>query len=541
MSEYIFAETTAGHLSQFTPGTFGGYISAETATNHKTQFTPVDPSYIIYLTTDNNTNVNSVFTDIPTFVKSGVKVVAQSAVQSLASIAGFPQIINLDTNKQASGFYVSKYTTLPYNLLNHKFTPAENGKEGIDNNFRFSDFRAKLPYNNLINRRFDGASALIRGGWIGGLYAAASASPAGAYSVFNIMGNKYFGAGLGDEGNPGAIINDFTMRSHVATKWKSDPSLPTKGTWEMTTNPIELITAFRGDKVTVIDFGKRLEGNAYAWNPVTTKLLEKAGKASSKILGSLGAGLTQDFIKFYFTGPTLFNGYIGDVEDDVIVFRASITSLNDSFTANWAPISLIGRGDPNYQYTGYSRDVNLDFMIIATDRDELKPIWRKLNAMAGYTAPEYDPTSIALKAPWVRITIGDLFRQQPAILTSLSYTLQDNDTSWEINIERDPTMKQVPRKISVSCTFTMVTDYIPQKGGRFYTLADKFNASGSSGRGDHNWLSDFPDNVDIVEEKRKRKPKVAPAGETLKASFPAGSEGGKPIQNDPLDFLELPK
>ena len=458
MSEYIFAETTAGHLSQFTP---------------------IDPSYISYSTTSSNTNVSATFGgSISNFAK-------QLTAQALGSMTGFPQVISLDTNKQGTGFYVSKYATLELNQLK------------IDNKFRFSDFRAKIPYTNLINKRFDGASALLRKGWIGGLYAAASATPAGAYSVFNIMGNKYFGAGLGDEGNPGAMINDFTMRSHVATRWDKN-----KKKWDITHYPNELITPFRGDKVTVIDFGKRLEAHAYAWNPVANKLLESA---TSKVLGALGAGLTQDFIKFYFTGPKLFNGYNGTDTDDVIVFRASITSLNDSFTANWTPVSLIGRADPNYQYTGYSRDVNLDFMVIATDRDELKPIWRKLNAMAGYTAPEYDPTSIALKAPWMRITIGDLFKQQPAILTSLSYTLQDNDTSWEINIEQDPTMKQVPRKISVSCTFTMITDYLPQKGGRFYTLADKFDASGSAGKGDHNWLSDFAENVDILTAKEQSK------------------------------------
>jgi hypothetical protein len=462
-----------------------------------------------YSTTDDNTNVSATFGgSISNFAK-------QLTAQALGSMTGFPQVISLDTNKQGTGFYVSKYATLALNQLNHQITPDvtdANGKiiPGIDNNFRFSDFRAKIPYTNLINKRFDGASALLRKGWIGGLYAAASATPVGAYSVFNIMGNKYFGAGLGDEGNPGAMINDFTMRSHVATRWDNK-----KKEWDITQYPNELITPFRGDKVTVIDFGKRKEAHAYAWNPVTNKLLN--GDVGD-VLGALGAGLTQDFIKFYFTGPKLFNGYNGTEKDDVIVFRASITSLNDSFTANWTPVSFVGRADPNYQYTGYSRDVNLDFMVIATDRDELKPIWRKLNAMAGYTAPEYDTTSIAMKAPWMRITIGDLFRQQPAILTSLSYTLQDSDTSWEINIEQDPTMKQVPRKISVSCTFTMITDYLPQKGGRFYTLADKFDASGSAGMGDHNWLSDFAEAADIIKAKNET-PTIAPRGKGEKSLF----------------------
>jgi hypothetical protein len=382
--------------------------------------------------------------------------------------------------------------------------------------FRYQDFRSRIPYTNLIAKRFDGASALTRGGFVGGLYAAASALPGGAYSVFNIGGNKYFGAGIGDEGNPSAIINDFTMRSHVATAWRD-------GKWKPTLYPNELITPFRGDRVTVIDFGQRTEKNAYGWNPVTNLLLDSS---AGDILGTTGIGLTQDFIKFYFTGPKLHNGREDKAKDDIIVFRALINNLSDSFTGNWTPVQLIGRADPNYQYTGYSRDLSLDFTVYATDRDEVKPIWRKLNAMAGYTAPEYDPTSIALKAPWMRITIGDLFRQQPAILTSLSYTLHDSDTTWEINIEHDPTMKQVPHKITVNCQFTLITDYLPQKGGRFYTLADKFDANGTAKRGNHNWLSDFADNVDVVDDGNK----LAPRGWWQKVKASRGKNGAGDVK-----------
>ena len=100
-------------------------------------------------------------------------------------------------------------------------------------------------------------------------------------------------------------------------------------------------------------------------------------------------GVTQDFIKFYFTGPKLFNGNSNAKTDtdDIIIFRAAITNLDDSFTANWSPINMIGRADPNYHYTGFGRDLSISFDIYATDRDEVKPIYRKLNALAGYTAP----------------------------------------------------------------------------------------------------------------------------------------------------------
>jgi hypothetical protein len=88
--------------------------------------------------------------------------------------------------------------------------------------------------------------------------------------------------------------------------------------------------------------------------------------------------------------------------------------------------------------------------------------------------------------------LGDLFRQQPAFINSLSYTMQDTDTTWEINIERDPTMMQAPQRVDVSLDLTIVTDVLPEKGGRFYTLTsgNNFDETGLPTLGNHNWLSD---------------------------------------------------
>jgi hypothetical protein len=97
----------------------------------------------------------------------------------------------------------------------------------------------------------------------------------------------------------------------------------------------------------------------------------------------------------------------------------------------------------------------------------------------------------------MRITIGDLFRQQPVILTSLSYTLNSTDATWEINIEDDPEMMQVPHKVEVSCGFTYIGNEIPQFGGRFYSLAKQYDDVGLAKKYSDNWLSNFKDNSDI--------------------------------------------
>ena len=194
------------------------------------------------------------------------------------------------------------------------------------------------------------------------------------------------------------------------------------------------------------------------------------------------------------TGPSLtankFESEDKKDVDDIIVFRAILTSLSDSFSPSWTDVKMIGRADTNYQYSGYARSLSVGFDIVITDRDEIKPTWRKLNALAGYCAPTYDMTSIALTAPWMRITLGDLFHQTPVVMTSLGYTY-DLDHSWEINIEGDKEMFETPRKISVSCDFNVISDYLPQKGGRFFNLARRYDADNIPIEGDDNWLSDF--------------------------------------------------
>ncbi len=425
--------------------------------------------------------------------KAGVGV----AVNIAGAVTGIPQVVQVGDSLlgQSTQTLSSTYSTLDYNQL--KPVPG----------VKYADFRSRRILTNsqqnsggLTKIRLDGASAALRGSVKAGIYAAATANPlGGAYAVFNLDGVGNSGYGWGDHDNPYALRLDFTARSHVATKWDYDSEQ-----WIPTKNPLEFITPFRGDRVNVIDFGTRNLSTAYKWRPTAKKDNEKNNKLLDKL------GLTQDFIKFFFTGPKLFNGAenFPDIEDDVMVFRAIIGSLSDSFSPNWTSVPMIGRADPNYHYTGVTRELSLDFTVYATDRDELKPIWRKLNALAGYTAPKYSANDITLGAPWMRITIGDIYRQQPVILTSLSYTLVDADTTWEINIEDDPAMMQVPHKVSVSCGFNMISDFLPQRNGRFFSLAKQYTANTGSSvavpiTGNDNWLSDFEGN-----EAGQKRPKT---------------------------------
>lgn len=436
------------------------------------------------------------------------------------SLMGIPQIGQVGA-ALINGFddtLSGTYRTLPLDKLTNNLIPGTD----ITTPVLYPDFRSRINVsldsnlavgNQLLSYaqsiRLDGLSAALRGSIKAGIYSAASATPIGPYSIFNLDGVGNSGYGWGEHDNRFASRKDFTMRSHVAKQWipgvridaiNSPLTDQLAGKFARTLNPIELATPFRGDKVNVIDFGKRRLNDAYLWNP--DRLL-----SAESILGvNLNPlSITQDFIKFYMTGPKLQAGNLLD-QDDIIVFRAVLTGLDDSFTANWSPIQMIGRADPNYIYTSYGRDMSISFTVYATDRDEMQPIYRKLNALASYTAPTYNPESIAMEGPWMRLTVGDLLVQQPVVLTSVSYTYDVGDAPWEINIEKDPNMMQVPFKISVQLQFNVISDYLPQKGGRFYTLAKRFAGDEAQPiTGNDNWLSDAKGNLNILDAAKRVK------------------------------------
>ena len=429
-----------------------------------------------------------------------------TAIGSLSSLGGIPQVAQVGQSiTDASENYSVKQQYAVSDITQMKPIPG----------VKYPDFRAR-KYNlsggdsnaALITARLDGTSAAIRGSVNAGIYAAAAAT-VGAYSVFNLDATY----GWGDHDNPYAVRKDFTARSNIATRWKSENVTfkesegkgkiysRAKGDWLPTINPAEVALPFRGDRVTVIDFGQRSLAEAYLWRPRTNiNINETKDKLGLKKLYNK-SNLTKDFIKFYFTGPKLHAG--STEEDDIIVFRATINSFGDTFNGGWQEQQMIGRADPNFHYTGYSRDISLDFTVYATDRDELKPIWRKLNALAGYTAPEYDAENIGLVGPWMRITVGDVLNQQAIVLTSLNYTYYDDSGPWEINIEDDPQMMQVPHKVSVSISAKVIADWLPQKGGRFFSLAKRFRVNAQPIEGNDNWLSDVKQTTPLSQEELK--------------------------------------
>ena len=152
-------------------------------------------------------------------------------------------------------------------------------------------------------------------------------------------------------------------------------------------------------------------------------------------------------------------------------FRAFLTGYSDSHNAEWSSKRYSGRGENFYTYQGFDRTVSFNFRIAAQSKQEMRPLYRKLNYLLSTLAPDYSSAG-AMRGNITRLTLGELFNKQPGILTSLDLTVDDN-YPWEIAFEEGGTgglvnesdkMIELPQIIDASVTFKPILTDLPQTG-----------------------------------------------------------------------------
>jgi len=147
-----------------------------------------------------------------------------------------------------------------------------------------------------------------------------------------------------------------------------------------------------------------------------------------------------------------------------IHFRALLESIEDNYTATWNPQQYLGRGEQFYTYGGFGRTVSLGWTVAAQSKEELIPMYKKLNYLASTLAPDYSGNGY-MKGNLVQLTIGGYFYEQPGIITSMNLSLS-NETPYEIAIDdsgkSDRTVKELPMMVKVTgFQFTPIHNFRP--------------------------------------------------------------------------------
>lgn len=215
---------------------------------------------------------------------------------------------------------------------------------------------------------------------------------------------------------------------------------------------------------------------------------------------------SKDVIFFYFYDL---------INELYIPFRATISGITDQNSAEYEDISYLGRADKLYLYKGFTRDSNVNFTVYANSAKEMLPMWNRISYLVGLTRPSKytgkatvtntnqnvsttGAESSFIYPPMVTLRLGDMYDDQPIIITSVSVTVPD-DTNWE-SLRADEyeylanpnsplkmtgvKSRQLPMKVDVSVAMKLLEKKQPVASDLHYGRSEY----DSSGKETKRWL-----------------------------------------------------
>jgi hypothetical protein len=152
-------------------------------------------------------------------------------------------------------------------------------------------------------------------------------------------------------------------------------------------------------------------------------------------------------------------------------FRAYITDFSDNIGATWNGQKYMGRGEDFYTYQGFTREVSFNLKIAAQSKQEMMPLYQKLNYLASSLMPDYNSNGF-MRGNLHKLTVGEWFYRTPGILKSMNIKIQ-NDYPWEIKYNEPETRNfgrdDFQKKVEVS----------NHKNGNVPEISTKFQDSNS--------------------------------------------------------------
>ena len=194
----------------------------------------------------------------------------------------------------------------------------------------------------------------------------------------------------------------------------------------------------------------------------------------------------SDYIKFKFKDL---------VNNKPIIFRAILSGISDSITPEWNGTRYIGRPDQVYTYTGVERKISFNFSVYPKTKQEFPILLEKLNYLVGLCYPSYAENNRMI-APFMQLTMGDMFIEAPGFLDSLSISVDDT-TTWETDEGL-----QFPKFISCECSYTYIGKHQPSMLGLHYGinwLEDKGYGKGDDGTVNAGTFHNVKDNKEVRE------------------------------------------
>jgi len=198
----------------------------------------------------------------------------------------------------------------------------------------------------------------------------------------------------------------------------------------------------------------------------------------------------RDIIDFRFEDISS----IGRLNPITLLFRAAITGLTDDWSPEWSDIKYLGRPDTFYTYSGYTRKISFEMKVYCNSKNEVVPQWRKLNRLAGMCYPVSYAGNRAMKAPILRLTIGNLYRRVYGFLDSFGITIPD-EALWDTDIGY-----QLPMSLDAKIGFTIMYEAdgqgAPQSDNPHFNQDKLFPSLANDGTGEQIYGNRYEDKID---------------------------------------------
>jgi hypothetical protein len=217
------------------------------------------------------------------------------------------------------------------------------------------------------------------------------------------------------------------------------------------------------------------------------------------------------------------------VNEKYIPFRCAIKGIAEAGNASWEEMPFIGRADKVYFYGGFNRNLSFTLKVVISSIAELAPTWQRIN----YIMTTYKPSNYTrapagssgnsrydrfMVPPMFMLTMGDLYRDQPILIQSVTLTVPD-DAAWETHYEDNvgagnwaymanlitsPKVKfgQVPREVELGFTMALLEKERAVVGGanfghapRTEEFAEWNNDTVPNGKDPNEWNKNYVVNV----------------------------------------------
>lgn len=164
-----------------------------------------------------------------------------------------------------------------------------------------------------------------------------------------------------------------------------------------------------------------------------------------------------------FNDPVVVSFAMGDRRH--VQFRAFIKDIQQSISPEYKNYQYIGRIERFINFTGVQREVSFKLTVVAFSKDELGVVWSRINYLTGLAFP-YGLNKGILQPNIVRMTIGNLYTDQPGYITSINTDFSQLTETWDID-------SQTPISAEINIKFVLIEKATRIASSPFYGITEQ--------------------------------------------------------------------